>query len=90
MKVLALVEVVDTYQYLCHSGFFTSLALPCNDGSAYTPHSRSAMGQSEVAIILWSINSYSIDSHHLFSGLRVYLIKDDLSTLPEARKKWNK
>nr|ARD71195.1 fatty acyl reductase [Spodoptera exigua] len=23
-------------------------------------------------------------------GLRVYLIKDDLSTLPEARKKWNK
>ncbi|CAB3257461.1 unnamed protein product [Arctia plantaginis] len=23
-------------------------------------------------------------------GIRVYLIKDDLSTLPEARKKWNK
>ncbi|XP_046975699.1 fatty acyl-CoA reductase wat-like [Vanessa cardui] len=23
-------------------------------------------------------------------GLRVYLVKDDLSTLPEARKKWNR
>ncbi|CAG9794383.1 unnamed protein product [Diatraea saccharalis] len=52
----------------------------------------SSLSEADKAIFPFSLGEMSWDRlcETFLLGLRVYLIKDDLSTLPEARKKWNR
>ncbi|XP_060808981.1 fatty acyl-CoA reductase wat-like [Amyelois transitella] len=51
-----------------------------------------ALSDEDKAVFFFSLKDMSWERlcETFLVGLRVYLIKDDLSTLPEARKKWNR
>ncbi|XP_063836655.1 fatty acyl-CoA reductase wat-like [Ostrinia nubilalis] len=51
-----------------------------------------SLSEADRAVFPFSMGDMSWDRlcETFLIGLRVYLIKDDLSTLPEARKKWNR
>ncbi|KAI5640449.1 male sterility protein domain-containing protein [Phthorimaea operculella] len=52
----------------------------------------SSLSEQDKAVFPFSIGEMSWEymCETFLLGLRVYLLKDDLSTLPEARKKWNR
>ncbi|XP_068621764.1 fatty acyl-CoA reductase wat-like isoform X2 [Battus philenor] len=51
-----------------------------------------SLSSADRAVFPFSIGDMSWDymTETFLIGIRVYLVKDDVSTLPEARKKWNR
>ncbi|XP_052749017.1 fatty acyl-CoA reductase wat-like isoform X2 [Galleria mellonella] len=51
-----------------------------------------ALSEEDKVVFPFSIGEMSWDRlcEKFLLGLRVYIVKDDLSTLPEARKRWNR
>ncbi|XP_026483465.2 fatty acyl-CoA reductase wat-like [Vanessa tameamea] len=70
--------------------YFSTQDWRFEDAGARRLWARTARADRAVFPFALADMSWDYMAETFLLGLRVYLVKDDLSTLPEARKKWNR
>lgn len=87
----AMIKVYNKVMKMAHILFyFSTQDWQFSDNNVQTMWN--SLSNADKAVFPFSMSEFSWEymSETFLVGLRVYLLKDDLSTMPEATRKWNK